>query len=116
MAQPPARGQSGVWVTKAPMPTGRSSLMVGVVNGVVYAIGGRRPAAADTIYETVEAYDPKTDTWVTRAPLPVPCWGTGAAAISGIIYVVGCGPSTYAYDPGTNTWTARAPMPTPRSP
>jgi len=28
------------WTTKGPMPTGRGNLAVGVVNGVMYAIGG----------------------------------------------------------------------------
>lgn len=106
--------QGGVWSSKTQMPTGRSSLMAGVVNGVLYAVGGGRPAAADTIYTTVEAYDPKTDTWVTKAPLPVPCWGGAAGAVSGILYVVGCGSSTYAYDRTSNSWTAKAAMPTPR--
>src|SRR5690242_15221774 len=57
----------GSWTTKASMPTSRYGLSVGVVNGILYAIGG------DTINgpsNTVEAYDPATDTWSAKASMP----------------------------------------------
>jgi len=48
---------SGSWTTKASMPTARSQLAVGVVNGVVYAIGGQRYR---NYLGTVEAFTPFT--------------------------------------------------------
>jgi hypothetical protein len=110
----PVLAQDAVWTSKAPTPTGRSGLMVGVLNGVLYAIGGGRPAAMDTLYQTVEAYRPATDTWMTRASLPIPCWHGSATVAHGAVYVVGCGTSTFAYMPESDSWAEKAPMPTAR--
>jgi hypothetical protein len=33
-------GQGGRWTVKAPIPTPRDGLAVGVVNGILYAVGG----------------------------------------------------------------------------
>ena len=46
-----------VWVTKASMPTARAFLGVGVVNGLLYAVGGAG-APGFTPLGTVEAYNP----------------------------------------------------------
>src|SRR2546430_1604362 len=43
------------WTTKAPMPTPRMNLGVGVINGILYAVGGQSQSG---IYNTLEAYDP----------------------------------------------------------
>src|SRR6266498_657763 len=99
----------------AVMPTPRSDLAAGTVNGVIYAIGGSG---------TVEAFDPATNTWTTKAPMPTPRFGFAVAAANGMIYAVGgtivenrgdrLTGTVEAYDPMTNTWTSKAPMPTPR--
>jgi N-acetylneuraminic acid mutarotase len=47
------------WTEKSPMPTARHSLATGVVNGIIYAIGGWK---GDVFYGPTEAYDPATDT------------------------------------------------------
>ena len=44
----------GVWETKAPMPTGREYIAVGVVNSILFAVGGN----GNPQLQTVEAYDP----------------------------------------------------------
>ena len=54
------------WSTKAPMPTQRSWLGAGVVNGILYAVGGSWPL----IFGLVEAYNPKTNTWATMTSMP----------------------------------------------
>ena len=38
----PASAADGSWATKSPMPTARSALAVGVVNGKLVAVGGPR--------------------------------------------------------------------------
>ncbi|HEY5095098.1 MAG TPA: kelch repeat-containing protein, partial [Candidatus Eremiobacteraceae bacterium] len=58
---------AGNWTTKASMPTARDGLAAGVSHGIVYAVGGSTGFA---ILNTVEAYDPATDTWTTKAPMP----------------------------------------------
>ena len=107
----------GVWETKAPMPTGREYIAVGVVNSVLFAVGGN----GNPQLQTVEAYDPATNTWTTKAPMPTPRMGTAAGVLNGILYVVGGRGSSLeslqtveAYNPLTNTWTTKAPMPTAR--
>ena len=49
------------------MPTARWSLATGVVNGIIYAIGG---VSSSGIVATVEAYNPRTDTWTQKADMP----------------------------------------------
>ncbi len=77
-------GQDGTWIAKAPIPTPRGGLAVGVVNGILYAVGGRVDHE-DGRWEylpTVEAYDPSTNSWTRKAPMPTPArlpqrWGRG---------------------------------------
>jgi Kelch motif len=109
------------WSTRAPMPTARYGVQAGVVNGILYAVGGFAFAnGVASAVATVEAYDPASNTWTTRAPLPQPRSQVGIAVVDGIMYAVGgwgaSGASTEveAYDPATNAWTARASLPTPQ--
>jgi N-acetylneuraminic acid mutarotase len=110
---------TNTWTAKAAMPTVRFTLAVGVVNGVLYAVGGQSGPGYVT---TVEAYDPTTDTWTTKAPMSTARFGPAVGVVNGVLYAVGgqSGSSAYlatveAYDPPTNTWTAKAAMPTARS-
>jgi N-acetylneuraminic acid mutarotase len=72
---------------------------------------------------TLEAYDPSTDTWTTKAPMPTARSGLSASVIGGKLYAVG-GNSQYpytvfnkveAYDPATDAWTTEPSMPTART-
>lgn len=114
---------TNAWTTKAPMPTARRSFAVGVVNGKLYAMGGRAdnqvaPNYA-TIYGVNEEYDPVANTWAIKAPMPEPRTGFAAGAINGKIYAVG-GWGTFnniklatsaVYDPVANQWASKADMP-----
>ncbi len=80
-------GQGGTWTTKAPMPTPRYAPAAGVVNGILYAVGGFR--GGGDVLSTVEAYDPATNTWTTKAPMPTPRGGLAAGVVSGILYLGG---------------------------
>jgi len=111
-----AFAQGGSWVTKAPMPTARWSLGVGVVNGILYAVGGIDSASTDT--SAVEAYDPVSNTWSTKAPMPTARHSFGVGVVNGILYAVGGSSfinpylsTVEAYDPASNTWATKAPMP-----
>jgi len=61
------------WTTKAPMPTPRYGLAVGVVTGILYAFGGFDQSGG--ALTTVEAYDPVANNWMTREPMPSPRYG-----------------------------------------
>jgi hypothetical protein len=110
---------SNVWTTKAPMPTARGAFGVGVVNGILYAVGGFNSIS---ILGTLEAYDPITNTWTTMAPMPTARDLLGVGVVNGILYAVGGYTANggdqvatvEAYDPATNSWTTKAPMPAAR--
>jgi N-acetylneuraminic acid mutarotase len=105
----------GTWTTKAPLRTARGGLSAGVLNGLLYAVGGWN----GNVVATVEAYDPATNMWTTRAPMPTPRGDLAVGAINNAIYAVGGYnggnlSTVEAYDPSTNTWATKASMPTAR--
>jgi small nuclear ribonucleoprotein (snRNP)-like protein len=114
------------WISRAPMPTPRALLGVGVINGVLYAVGGQGGNDGNPygILGTVEAYDPATNSWSTKATMPTPRSGIGVGVVNGVLYAVGGYTSgnfgiittgtVEAYDPATNSWSTKASMPTPR--
>lgn len=115
---PPYTAQA--WATMAPMPTARSGHMVASVNGKIYAIGGW--IYSGDVLNTVEEYNPATNTWTTKATMPTARARAGIAVVNGIIYVMGGHPKNgstlsvnEAYNPTTNTWTTKAAMPTNRT-
>ena len=124
------------WTRKADMPTARSCFATGIVDGKIFAIGGRVQLKPDEFEEiaiaTVEMYDPKTDTWQRKADMPTKRSGVAVSVVEGKIYAIGGEsmkkkpwhkgwryeakglPTVEMYDPVTDTWTQRADMPTPR--
>jgi len=88
------------WQHKAYMPTARTNVQAAVVNGKLYAIGGKDVVdnidAAGMWLGTYifplsvnEVYDPATNTWTTKAPMPTARGNHAAAVIGGKIYMVG---------------------------
>jgi N-acetylneuraminic acid mutarotase len=126
---PTANSGTGSWTEKAPMPTARAGIAICKVNDptgfkpLIYAIGGRELNDCSTL-QTVEAYDPATDTWTKGLAEPkAKRWRAAGGTLGGIIYLVGgesregdpqaCGDvvgTVEAYDPVLNTWSAKAPM------
>jgi N-acetylneuraminic acid mutarotase len=107
---------TNLWAGKAPVPTARAFFAAGVVNRVLYAVGGSDNDGY--VLRTVQAYDPGANTWVPKAPLPSGrVYLNGAGTINGVLYVAG-GLDTngrvtsdlFAYTPSTNTWTGKQPM------
>ena len=68
------------------MPTARSEAVAGVINGKIYVAGGE---VGNVPFNTLEVYDPATDSWETKAPLPKACYRAAAGVIDGKLYVVG---------------------------
>lgn len=118
------------WTTKAPMPTERHHLQAVVVDGKLYALGGRIlgngvPSEDLDItlsnFDRNEMYDPKTDSWTTLKPMLTKRSGfTASTGFDGNIYVFGGQGlqkdlnSVEKYDPRTDTWTYDKSMPTRR--
>ena len=110
----------GKWVKKGDMPTGRSILSTGVVNGKIYVFGG---VDQDRTLTIVEEYDPATGEWTKKADMPNIRYSLSVSEVNGKIYVIGGFRSNDGvnfsmveeYNPRTNKWTRKANMPTPRS-
>lgn len=113
------------WTTKRPMPTPRTELGVATVNNRLYAIGGYSGTALPgSVLQTVEEYDPATDTWTRKADMPTARRQLVVVAVNGRIYAIGgvdftsdtsalvYSYATEEYDPATDTWAAKAPIPT----
>jgi N-acetylneuraminic acid mutarotase len=79
------------WTTKAAMPVSGfvNGAAAGVVNGILYVVGGYNATGA---VSSVEAYDPVSDTWTSGSPMLSPRLRFGAGVINGILYAVGGGP------------------------
>lgn len=104
------------------MPTSRAFIKGIAVNGKkIYAIGGSSDGL--NTLNTVEEYDPLTDTWSTKTSMPTARRYYALAELNGKIYVIGGllnDNSTITdvveeYDPVTDTWETKTNMPTKRT-
>ncbi|MCC4604529.1 Kelch repeat-containing protein [Xanthomonas campestris] len=113
------------WTQLADAPHARDHFHAVVLDGKLYAAGGRRSAheSGNTLAQTipeVDVYDIERGTWtVAPAALPTPRAGTAAIARDGQLLVMG-GESTRqveahaeveAYNPATATWKTLAALP-----
>jgi len=111
---PTARVQ---WFELPGLPTPRSGLAVSSYENQIFAIGGE---SAQGICNTVEMYNPQTNTWTVLASKPTPVKDILAGVIGGLIYVPGGRqvngePTdiTEIYDPKSNQWSLGASLPKP---
>jgi len=117
------------WRQRNSMPTPRNHATAGVVNGKIYVIGGRVGnafiTAGSSNVDTVEEYDPATDTWGSaRAKTPSARSAMASGVYGGRIYVTGgegqnaqmmyTFRALEAYDPASNSWTILPSMPVSR--
>ena len=108
------------WTSLPDMPRARDHFQAAVVDGRMYAIGGRQ---GDRLHPFGfnDAYDFATGSWTTGlAELPTARGGYASAVVQGHILIVGgegddlAYPTLEAYDPTSDTWTTLADMPTAR--
>jgi N-acetylneuraminic acid mutarotase len=115
------------WNIKSPMPTARHHLQTVVVDGKIFAMGGRilgdGVRAEDisyrlTNFDRIEIYDPQTDSWSIHEPMPTKRSGFAATiSANGNIYVFGgvdteeISDSVEKYDPVLDKWTSEKSMP-----
>jgi N-acetylneuraminic acid mutarotase len=73
------------------MPTARYGLAASVLNGALYAVGGCAQYCNDYLpsLNTVEAYDPSTNSWQTKANMPTARAWLASGVVNGIFYAVG---------------------------
>jgi N-acetylneuraminic acid mutarotase len=116
----PSRPAGSRWELKALMPTARLYLGAAALDDKVYAVGGVTEDLADL--DTLEAYDPATDSWSSRQPMSM---GRGGPAVVGVnsteagcgdyLYTLGGGWSVYTnsaerYNPATDSWEQISPL------
>ncbi|XP_055377632.1 kelch-like protein 5 isoform X2 [Condylostylus longicornis] len=103
------------WTLKAPMNKRRGGVGVAVANGYLYALGGHDcPASNPSVCrtETVERYDPSTDSWTLIASLSIGRDAIGCTLLGDrLLAVGGYDGNQYLktveeYDPETNEWTS----------
>jgi N-acetylneuraminic acid mutarotase len=107
-----------VWLARAPMPTARGALAVGVLADRIHAVGG----SSDRLTPHHEVYDPVTDRWATASPMRTPRDHLTAVAFQGRLWALG-GRRSFAgtqyatveiYDPGSDSWNPGPALPTGR--
>lgn len=122
--------RTNTWRRLPDAPRPRDHFHAAVIDGRIYAAGGRRSSAATgQVFELtvpeVDVYDIATGQWSTLPPsanIPTPRAGTTAAVVNGRLLVIGgesaaqleAHSEVEAYDPRTGTWTSLAPLLTGR--
>ena len=117
------------WIQKADMPVPRSSSnSTCIVDGKIYIIGGVAANKKPNRLDSVDIYDPATDTWTTGKSMNHARGGASVSVVNGKIYVMGGvgwpqipnhpGPflsSVEVFDPKNNQWTEITEMPSPKA-
>ncbi|MDY6876162.1 MAG: kelch repeat-containing protein [Chloroflexota bacterium] len=94
------------------MTTARDHPGVVGVNGKIYVFGGSNASGA---LDSMEIYDPATDTWTSGPSMPGAKSAPSAVAVGGLIYVLAGDELIYCFDPSQGTWSTKAPVPVPFS-
>src|SRR6266542_3897347 len=74
----------GIWRELARMPSMRQEVSTAAFEGKIFVLAGYDSRGLST--DTVEVYDPETDTWSRRASLPLPTNHNAAAVAGGKLY------------------------------
>ena len=84
---------------------------------MLYIIGGRSNTPSGSVdTDTVDHYNPMTNSWAKAPSLTVPRYRVGVTAHDDIIYALGGGNGTVyhksveRFNPGDQTWKLVAPM------
>ncbi|XP_060879864.1 ring canal kelch homolog isoform X2 [Metopolophium dirhodum] len=97
------------WKPVAEMCVPRIAAGVGVLDGILYVVGGYD---GTNTHRSAEAYQPSTGVWTTIPDMHFCRYYPGVTVLNGLLYVVGgCDKNTPSldsaefYNPNTNTWT-----------
>jgi N-acetylneuraminic acid mutarotase len=119
---------TNAWTPRQTLPTPRTHMFAGAVNGRLYVIGGRvgtMQVVSGSTTDLVEEYDIAADRWgAVKLRMPTPRDGGTVGVYQGRIYVAGGQSITAisnsvsraleAYDPAANTWTSLPNVPLAR--
>lgn len=99
--------QADTWTNVAEMGSRRSGAGVGVVNGILFAVGGHD---GPLVRKSVEAYNADTNTWREVSEMSFCRRNAGVVAHGGLLYVVGGDDgnsnlgSVEVYHPESDSW------------
>ncbi|XP_035674404.1 kelch-like protein 24 isoform X2 [Branchiostoma floridae] len=106
------------WSKLTPMHTERDYCKLAVVQGKVYAIGGRTDDAPLRVIADVEVYDQSLNKWTEGVSLPQPRYLHAVAVLDRNIYVMGGfdaedyeTSTVYRFTPGDSQWYSVKDMP-----
>lgn len=86
---------TNTWTPRAPMPTGRRTMVVGTLNGKAQVMGGERSTTTPSgTFSQNEEYDPLTNEWRSLTLMPTGRHGAVAGTIDNRVYVVAGGNQT----------------------
>lgn len=111
---------TNLWNVAPALPTARMGLMAAVVNGKLYAIGGRSDGSSVSAVGTVDEFDPASQIWSTKTPMPTVRYFGAGVVVDGRILVIGGERETNvlnlveSYNPLTDAWSTHAALPTAR--
>lgn len=107
------------WSDMASLPQTLAWAGAGVINNLLYLVGGMVPTTPNLPTNSLYSYNPTSNSWSTLPSLPVSLLGISATGdIGGLLYAAGGFDSSlssdnlYSYNPGTSTWSTLAPLPT----
>ncbi|XP_078488587.1 kelch-like ECH-associated protein 1 [Ciona intestinalis] len=109
---------SDQWDHRSSMNVPRNRSSVGVIDNMVYAVGGSQ---GPTHHNSVERYDPELDTWTMVCGMKTKRIGVGCAVVNRMLYAVGGFDgvnrlsSVERYHPENDEWKDTQPMHTARS-
>lgn len=81
---------TGIWSAGPSMPTGRRTMAVGTLNGMLQVAGGEITSSGGTFTQN-EQFDPTTQTWSELTPMSFSTKGSAYGTIGTALYVAGGG-------------------------
>ena len=94
------------WNNVTKMITTRRWPAVAALDNKIYVTGGENGTGFGNAIDSVDCYDPDTNTWSQVANMNIARWGHSLVSLHGRLYAIGgCDDSVEVYDPDNNAWT-----------
>ncbi|CAG5120064.1 unnamed protein product [Candidula unifasciata] len=110
--------EENMWNSKTPMGVARNRVGVGVLDNMLYAVGG---CSGGELHRSAERFNPEKDSWEPVASMTSVRTSHGVAVLNRLLYAVGGFDgrervsSVECYHPENNVWQEIEPMNEPRS-